>query len=117
MEEVAHIPEILAFAGIFVVVMLSAKMLEHIFKDIITGTNLKGADKMLGAVLGLAKGLTITALVLFVLSVQPLFDASGIIESSTFAQVLLPIIRVPIEHGVDMLTTMRLLQFPLFIAA
>ncbi|MCL2381610.1 MAG: CvpA family protein [Treponema sp.] len=105
MQDVQHVPEILAFIGVFVVVMLVAKMLEHILRDVIAGAKLGGVNKFLGAVLGLVQGLTLTAVVLFVLSIQPLFDASTIIEGSTFAQILLPIIRVPIERGVDLINT------------
>jgi len=105
MENVQHIPEILAFIAIFLIVMLLVKMLEHILRDVVMGAKLGGANKTLGAVLGLVEGLTLTALLLFVLSIQPLFDASNIIEGSTFAQILLPIIRVPIERGVDMINT------------
>ena len=116
MEEVELIPEIMAFAGIFIIVMLLSKALEHVLKDIVMGARLGGANRLLGAILGLVEGLTLTALILFVLSVQPLFDALYIIEGSTFAQILLPILIVPIEQGVDIFTTMRLLFFPMFIA-
>ena len=105
MENVEHIPEILAFIAIFLIVMIFVKMLEKILRDVIMGAKLGGANKVLGAVLGVIEGLTLTALLLFMLSVQPLFDASNIIEGSTFAQILLPIIRVPIERGVDMINT------------
>jgi len=109
MEDVQTIPEILAFIGIFIIVMLLVKMLEHILRDVVMGAKLGGANKILGAILGLVEGLTLTALLLFILSIQPVFDASGIIESSIFAQILLPIIRVPIERGVDMINTVFLL--------
>jgi len=116
MEDVQHIPELLAFIAIFLIVMIIVKMLEHILKDIVTGAKLGNANKTLGAVLGLVEGLTLTALLLFILSIQPLFDAANIIEGSTFARILLPIIRVPIERGVDMLNTAFLL-LPAFPAA
>jgi len=109
MENVEFIPEIMAFIAIFLIVMVLVKMLEHILRDVIMGARLGGANKTLGAVFGLVEGLTLTALLLFVLSIQPLFDASSVIEGSTFAQILLPIIRVPIERGVDIINTAQML--------
>jgi len=109
MENVEFIPEIMAFIAIFLIVMVLIKMLEHILRDVIMGAKLGGANKTLGAVFGLVEGLTLTALLLFVLSIQPLFDASSVIEGSTFAQILLPIIRVPIERGVDIINTAQML--------
>jgi len=108
MEDVQHIPEILAFVAIFLIIMILVKMLEHILRDVIMGAKLGGANKTLGAIFGLVEGLTLTALLLFILSIQPLFDAAPIIEGSTFAQILLPIIRVPIERGVEMINTASL---------
>ena len=103
MEDVEHIPEILAFVGIFIIVMIFVKMVQRILRDIIVGAKLGGADKLLGAVFGLLEGLTLTALLFFLLSVQQLFDASSVIEGSTLARILLPIIRVPIERSVELI--------------
>ncbi|MCL2601277.1 MAG: CvpA family protein [Treponema sp.] len=112
MQDVQYIPEILAFIAIFILVMLFVKMLEHILKDVMMGAKLGGANKLLGAIFGLAEGLTVTALVFFVLSIQPLFDASGIIESSTLAKILLPVIRIPIERGADIINTVQMFVAP-----
>jgi membrane protein required for colicin V production len=86
------LPEILAFIGIFVVIFLAFKILEKILRDIIEGIHLGGVDKALGAVFGFVEGAALTALVLFVLAIQPLFDPSGILGSSVFAHTLLPLI-------------------------
>ena len=116
MENVKYVPEILAFIAIFIIVMLFVKMFERILKDVIMGAKLGGANKVLGAVFGFAEGLTLTALILFILGVQPIFDASNIIADSTFAQILLPIIKVPLERGTDIINTVHLL-LPAFPAA
>ena len=110
MENVQYIPEILAFVAIFLIVMLLIKMLEHILKDVIMGAKLGGANKFLGAIFGLVEGFTLTALILFLLIIQPLFDASNIIVDSIFGQVLLPIIiKFPFERGAEILNTALLL--------
>ncbi|MCL2070312.1 MAG: CvpA family protein [Treponema sp.] len=92
MEDVRIVPEILAFIAIFLSIMILVKILEHILRDVVEGMNLGAVDKMFGAVFGLAEGIALTALILFVFTVQPLFDTASIIMDSVFAQYLLPII-------------------------
>jgi membrane protein required for colicin V production len=86
------LPEILAFIGFVLIIFLAYKILEKILKDIIEGVHLGGVDKILGAVFGFLEGAALTALVLFLLAIQPLFDASGILGSSVLAKILLPLI-------------------------
>ena len=88
MQTVKYVPEILAFVIIFLIIMLLVKMLEHVLKDVIMGAKLGGANKMLGAIFGLIEGIAITVIILFVLDIQPLFNASQIISESIFAQIL-----------------------------
>ena len=105
MENVQFLPEILAFIAIFIIIMLFLKMLKHILKDVIMAAKLGGANKLLGLIFGIVQGLTITALILFLLAIQPLFDPSNILVDSIFAQILLPIIRIPIDRRVEMIIT------------
>jgi membrane protein required for colicin V production len=86
------LPEILAFVGIFVIIFLAFKVLEKILRDIVEGISLEGVDRALGAVFGLLEGAALTAFVLFLLVIQPLFDPSAILGSSVFANILLPLI-------------------------
>ena len=109
MENVKYIPEILAFIAVFLIVMIFLKMLERVLKDIIMGAHLGGVNKVLGAVFGLVEGFAITAIILFILSVQPIFDASKVIGDSIFAQILLPIIRAPMNRGRDIINAVYLL--------
>ena len=90
MANVRVVPEVLAFVAIFVIVTAVLKLLEHLLKDVIKGSNLGSANKVLGGVFGAIEGLAITTLIIFVLRVQPLFDASNIIGESIFAEFLLP---------------------------
>lgn len=101
MENVQYLPEIIAFLAVFFIVTLLLKMVEHVLRDVVAGAKLGGLNKFLGAVFGIIEGVTITALVIFVLSIQPVFDASNIIVNSIFAQVLLPIIKIPFEKGIE----------------
>ena len=105
MENVQFLPEILAFIAIFIIIILFLKMLKHILKDVVMAAKLGGANKVLGLIFGIIQGLTITALIIFLLAIQPLFDPSNILVDSIFAQTLLPIIRIPIDRRVDMIIT------------
>ena len=104
MQNVKFVPEILAFIAIFIVIMLFLKMLEHVLKDVIMGAKLGGANKVLGSIFGLIEGLTLSALIIFVLAIQPLFNASGIIADSIFAQILLPFIKISLDKGKDIVS-------------
>jgi len=86
------VPEIVAFIALFVIVFILVKLLEMILKGIIEGVRLSGADRFLGLIIGLAEGIAVISLVLFVLRVQPLFDPSSILSDSFFARLLLPLI-------------------------
>ena len=106
MANVPYIPELLAFVGIFLITVIICKILERILKNVIIGANLGVLDKVLGAAFGFVEGIAITALIVFVLSVQPLFDASRIIAGSSFAQMLLPhIYRIPFERATEIMDT------------
>ena len=98
MENVRVVPELLAFIAIFVLVMMVVKFLGRILKDVITGIHLGAVNKLFGAIFGLAEGLALTAIILFVLSVQPVCDASKILADSMFAGFLFPIIQIPLNR-------------------
>jgi membrane protein required for colicin V production len=86
------LPEILAFVAIFLIVFLAVKLLEFILKDIVERVHLSGVDRFLGALFGFIVGVVLVSLVLFVLSIQPLFDAGPLLAKSYFAQALAPYI-------------------------
>ena len=95
MAEVKYIPEILAFIGIFLIVFILFKMIEKVLKDIINGIKLSGVDKLLGAAFGIVEGIAIVSLLIFLISVQPLFSAGPVLDGSIFADILLPLIVKP----------------------
>jgi membrane protein required for colicin V production len=90
MANVRVVPEVLAFVAIFVIVTVVLKLLERILKDVIQGAELGTLNKVIGAIFGVVEGLAITTLILFVLRVQPLFDATNLVYDSVFAEILLP---------------------------
>ncbi|MDR2258646.1 MAG: CvpA family protein [Treponema sp.] len=86
------IPDMLAFIALFLIVFILIKILELMLKEIIEGIKLGGADRFLGLIFGLAEGIIVVCLILFVLTIQPLFDPAPILNKSTFAEILLPFI-------------------------
>jgi membrane protein required for colicin V production len=114
MQNVRVVPELLAFAAILLLVLIVIKLLERVLKDVIAGANLGAVNKILGCLFGLVEGVAFTALIIFVLTVQPLFDASKFLGESIFVQYLLPFIRIPLERGKDIIDTVLLVlpEFP-----
>jgi len=86
------VPEIIAFVALFVIVFIVVKILEAMLKGIVNGIRLGGVDRFLGILFGLAEGIVVVSLILFVLRIQPLFDPSSILSDSFFARILLPLI-------------------------
>jgi len=112
MENVRYVPEILAFIGIFLVVMLFIRMIERVLKDVVKGAKLGAVNKLFGLIFGLLEGFALVALILFVLSVQPVFDVSKLIGDSIFAQILLPHFnKIPLDKGREIITTTLIFPF------
>jgi membrane protein required for colicin V production len=86
------LPEVIAFAGLFLAVFIAVKLLELMLKEIIEGVKLGSADRLLGILFGIIEGIIVIGLILFLLSLQPLFDSRRILEKSFFAKLLLPFI-------------------------
>jgi membrane protein required for colicin V production len=92
MPETKLIPDILAFIALFLIVFVIIKILESMLKEIIEGVKLGGADRFLGVIFGLAEGIIVVCLIIFVLTIQPLFNSEPILDNSIFADILLPFI-------------------------
>ncbi|MDR0759112.1 MAG: CvpA family protein [Treponema sp.] len=92
LPEMKVLPEVLAFVAIFLIVFLAVKLLEFILKDIVERIHLSGVDRFLGALFGFIEGAVLVSLVVFVLTIQPLFDAGPLLEKSYFARTLAPYI-------------------------
>jgi membrane protein required for colicin V production len=93
--DVKILPEIVAFALVFFIVFAVIKIFETLLKGIIEGIRLGGPDRFFGFILGLAEGLVIVCLLLFLITVQPLIESDLILENSFFAELLMPFIIGP----------------------
>lgn len=87
-------PEILSFIALFIIVFLVMKFLEKLISDIMDRTNLGGIDRFLGFFLGVFQGLCFSALVFFVIYIQPLCDPAPITAGSLFAAFFKPFLNV-----------------------
>jgi len=90
--EIKILPEVIAFIGLFIIVLIVVKMLGIMLKGIIEGIRMGGADCFLGVIFGMAEGIVVVSLVLFIIRIQPLFNPSPLIGESFFANLLLPFI-------------------------
>ena len=105
MADVRIVPELLAFIAIFLLVVICIKLVERIFKTVIEGARLGTVNRILGAVFGLIEGFALAMIIIFVLGVQPLFDASEIIGNSVVAEFLLPFLRFLPDRAQEIVET------------
>jgi membrane protein required for colicin V production len=91
LSDVDVLPELIAFVALLAIVFFAIKILEHILQDIISRIHLGGLDRALGLVFGLLEGLILARLIMFVLNIQPLFDAEPLLEHSILVKFLDPL--------------------------
>ena len=82
--KVPYAANILSFLLIFVVVFLIIKLAQMIVSKIFEWSILKSLDRTLGFIFGIVEGGAVVCLIIFLLSVQPFFDVSGILDGSFF---------------------------------
>ena len=89
--QMVYIPELLSFLGIFLIVFIAGKIIEHIVKDLIKRMGLHVLDRVLGIILGTAETAALFILALFLLTIQPFFDPLPLLKQSLFVKILLPL--------------------------
>jgi membrane protein required for colicin V production len=92
MPDIKVVPEIIAFIAFFLLVYITAKIIEMTLKSIIEGIQLGGLDHLLGFLFGFVEGLVIVCLLLFLITIQPFFNSDSMLADSFLARILLPII-------------------------
>lgn len=88
----ASIQYVIAFALCFIAGFLVMKLVEKLVREGLEAANLEIFDRILGLALGMAEGLAVVALFLVILDIQSFFDVSALLESSFFAQAILPLV-------------------------
>lgn len=81
--------QVIAFLILFLVVYLIVKILQRILQGLFERIHLDQLDRALGLFLGLAEGVLLVVLVVYVLQVQPLIDLSKLIRGSFIASTVL----------------------------
>lgn len=77
-----------SFFLIFIVVFLTLSIIRHFVKKVFEGEIMKGLDKTLGFLLGIAEGLVVVIFVIAVLKIQKFYDFSEIFKDSLFYRFL-----------------------------
>jgi len=93
-EQKLHLPgwgSVVAFLGVFLLVYVLLKIIEKLFRGFIESLHLQNLDKALGLFLGIGEGLILILLLLWVLRIQPIFDAKALLQESWIARFLLPL--------------------------
>jgi len=90
--DVKALPEIIAFVAVFLTIFAVIKIIETVLKDIIERIQLGGPDRFFGFLLGIAEGLVVVCLLLFLINIQPFVKPALILEGSLFAELLMPFI-------------------------
>lgn len=89
------IRNILAFIIIFVVVFLVLKIIGAIIGKIFEMKILNSLDHALGLFFGLIEGFAIAGFILFLISIQPFFDAKSLLDASFFYGIYVKVIASP----------------------
>ena len=88
---------IVSFLALFVCIYLAVKLVEGLLHKIFHSLRLEKLDKVLGFLLGIVEGIIFIAIMLFILTWQPIFDPAPLLERSAAAQFLLPFLPSPDE--------------------
>ena len=76
--------KIISFLLIFVVVFLVIKIIQMIVAKVFEWSILKSLDRTLGFVFGMVEGAAVVCLVIFILTAQPFFNPSNILNGSFY---------------------------------
>jgi len=96
-------PEVVACIVLFLAAFLVVKLVATVIREGLEAAELDAVDRGLGFVVGLAEGAVIAALVLIVIQVQPVFDSKKLLDGSTIAKALLPVIGPEVEKAFNSL--------------
>jgi membrane protein required for colicin V production len=87
--------QLIAFLILFLLGYLLVKLVQRMLQNIIERLNLDRLDSALGFFLGLAEGLLVVGVALFIINWQPFFDPKSLLGSSFFARMLFPVLPSP----------------------
>ncbi|GMO25305.1 MAG: hypothetical protein Ta2B_04830 [Termitinemataceae bacterium] len=86
--DIKILPEVLSFTALFLVVFIVVKIITYILTDIIERVRLGSVDHFLGMLFGVIESIAVIAFVIFILSIQPLFDKMSVLKNSIFYNLI-----------------------------
>jgi len=86
---------LIAFLVIFLLLYLLVKLLERLLAALFDKLDLERLDRALGFFLGLAEGLLLVCVLLFLLNWLPFLNTGGLLKGSFFARFLSPVLPSP----------------------
>lgn len=86
--------QIVAFLILFVVVYLVVKLIERMLHSLLERIRLERLDRALGLFLGIVEGCVVVFLIVYLLRVQPIFDATVVLEESFIADLVLDVVPI-----------------------
>ena len=87
--------QLIAFLILFLLGYLLVKLVQRMLQNVIERLNLDRLDSALGFFLGVAEGLLVVGVALFIINWQPFFDPKSLLGSSFFARMLFPVLPSP----------------------
>ena len=115
MPESRVLPEIISFALLFAIAFAIIKMLETLLKSIVGKIKLTGIDRFLGFFYGVAEGLVVVYLLLFLINIQPLFNSDIVLGNSIIAEKLLQIITGNIKEAVESIAHLSMARIGILV--
>lgn len=83
---------LIAFLISFLVIYILVKLVELLLHRLLEGLSLQKLDQVLGFFLGIAEGILVTGLIVYLLRWQPLFDTRQLLADSLVARLIEPLI-------------------------
>lgn len=90
--------QIISFVLIFIIIYLFVRLIQQAIKNIFEGDIMKGLDKALGFLFGIAEGFVLISVILVIFYAQPWFNVTHLLQDSFFNNLLKTMLSAPTEY-------------------
>lgn len=101
---VVFFAQILGFLLLFILTFIIIKVVQHILSGLFKGDILGSLNKALGFFLGVAEGILVVAIILFLLHAQPWVETDALLQGSLFYSIFMEPVSQSVEfisQGID----------------